>query len=53
MHKKDYEAIAAIIKKYEKHADWIPEKLADHFEADNAKFQRVKFLEGCGMQGID
>lgn len=49
MKKKHYDAIAAIVKKYERHAEWIPEKLADYFEVENPKFQRAKFMEACGV----
>ena len=52
MTKKDYVMIAKIIDSY---PGWsIPKrdlanKLADSFERANPKFDRVKFLQACGV----
>lgn len=50
MTKKHYEAIADIMNRYSHHPDWIPEKLADYFTQDNPKFDRMRFLQACGIK---
>jgi len=64
MSKKDYIAIAKIIKGYSPNpakfrdamgasasftALQITGDLADYFESRNPKFDRIKFLEACGV----
>ena len=63
MTRKHYEAIAACIKyryQLEYPADKggygkgtlhaLADELADYFEQDNPKFQRARFLQGCGVE---
>lgn len=65
MSKRDYEAIAAIIKERREAADKvksghirfttrfaaaaIARLLADYFASANPRFDRDKFLEACGL----
>ena len=52
MTRKDYVATAEILKTYSEamDADWFEDLVndfADIFAEDNAKFNRVKFIEAC------
>lgn len=56
--KKDFEAIAEIIKNKTSHVNpqllFIPtiglvRKLADYFTTQNPRFDRQKFLNACGL----
>jgi len=58
MHKKDYIAIAKIIKGIDSgyleregltEIEFIMHKLCDYFEKDNQKFNKEKFIEACGF----
>ena len=50
MSQKDYEAIAAIIRKYHQYGDpQLVIELADYFYADNNRFKRDKFYRAAGF----
>jgi hypothetical protein len=58
LSRKDYEAIAEVIKYRVDNAGELTEKLAaqliadglaDYFKADNSQFKRGKFFEACGL----
>lgn len=65
MSKRDYEAIAAIIKARRDGAEQVTNRdirfttaftaagvareMADHFSATNPRFDRDKFLKACGL----
>jgi len=52
--KKNYEAIADCIEyrlcARDNHPHEIAKRLADYFAQDNPKFNRIKFLEACGIE---
>lgn len=58
MTKKHYEAIAFRLKyrisdeklTRENMLSLIAESLADYFQTDNAKFDRARFLQACGIK---
>jgi len=57
LSRKTYEAQAAIIKKHVPKAGRgfcyeMATDLADYYEKDNPRFDRVRFFEACGMGGI-
>ena len=55
MTKKDYEAIAAIIREFQdvnrtvraQLATQVSERLAEYMAADNPRFDRARFLAAC------
>ena len=61
MTRKDYVRFAAMFKSVhvyylsqdkpdgEKAVEWIANKSADIFQADNPAFDRAKFLKACGV----
>lgn len=55
MTKKDYIAIAAVIKVANNQGDtatckFIARNIADVFQSDNSKFDRARFLRACGIE---
>ena len=64
MTKKDYEKFAAMLKKHVDHVDsfsdpdrglinvtlqYVAEDMANIFSADNAAFNRQRFMAACGV----
>lgn len=55
MTKKDYEALAAALRKAEDHSDpddfrFIVQNIANILYADNPKFSREVFYRACGIE---
>jgi alpha-amylase/alpha-mannosidase (GH57 family) len=57
MSKKDYEAIAGIVRDSESYsssqAPSLIERLADYFGQDNPRFRREQFLAACRGESFD